>query len=239
VKALVIVPTFNERATIGPLLDELLSHTDEEVEVLVVDDGSPDLTADVVNGRSSPRVHLHRRGHKQGLASAYVLGFTWALDRCYEAVVEMDGDLSHDPSAVPSLLRELDRADLVIGSRYVPGGAIENWSRFRRFLSHAGNRYARILLGFPVRDATSGFRAYRSHVLALEDLSSIKSEGYAFQIEMTHRMFMRGGRISEVPITFSERRWGRSKLSRGIVVEALLSVPIWAVRERVSRRARR
>lgn len=238
-RALVIIPTFNESATIGRLLQSLLVHADAGVDVLVVDDGSVDGTSHVVEEVQTDRVHLLQRGVKKGLASAYVEGFRWALDRNYDAIVEMDGDLSHDPAAVPLLLSGLENADLVVGSRYVPGGSIENWSTFRRFLSVAGNLYARKLLALEVQDSTSGFRAYRSSVLAGQDLASIGSEGYAFQIEMTQRVITSGGRVEERPITFSERRFGRSKLSRGIVLEALLSVPAWGLRQRLRTLRRR
>jgi dolichol-phosphate mannosyltransferase len=238
VRALVIIPTYNEAATIGPLVQRVLEHADPSVDVLVVDDGSADGTAEVVQEVNTERVNLLQRGKKRGLGSAYVDGFGWALDRGYDAIVEMDGDLSHDPAAVPVLLGELQHADLVIGSRYVPGGAIENWGALRRLLSYAGNLYARAWLAFGVRDSTSGFRAYRSTVLASQDLDSVHSEGYAFQIEMTNRVAADGGRIEELPITFSERRHGRSKLSRTIVFEALLSVPVWGVRKRLRALAR-
>jgi dolichol-phosphate mannosyltransferase len=240
VKAVVVIPTYNEVATIAALLEKLLHVTAEDNDVLVVDDGSPDGTAAAVAEiqRARRRVHLIQRGTKHGLASAYVEAFGWALARAYDAVVEMDGDLSHDPVVVPQLLAQLDDADLVIGSRYMPGGSIENWGRFRRVLSRAGNFYARAWLGWPVRDATSGFRAYRRAALEALNLGALRSDGYAFQIEMTHRVFTGGGRIREWPITFSERRFGRSKLSRRIVLEALVSVPVWGLKRRLGARLR-
>lgn len=239
-KTLVIIPTYNERPTIESLLTELVAGPGEAPDVLVVDDGSPDGTGAVVTDVTArhDNVHILQRGSKRGFASAYLEGFAWALGRGYDAVVEMDGDLSHDPASVATIVAELNRADLVIGSRYIPGGAVEHWGVLRRFLSRAGNLYARAWLAFPVRDSTSGFRAYRSTALAAQNLRSIRSDGYAFQIEMTHRVFARGGRIKEVPITFSERRFGKSKLSRRIVFEALLSVPVWGIRHRLHTRRR-
>jgi glycosyltransferase involved in cell wall biosynthesis len=172
------------------------------------------------------------RDAKQGLASAYVAGFKWALERGYASVVEMDADFSHDPGVVSDLLSALEGSDLVIGSRYVAGGRIENWNLLRRLLSRAGNLYARMWLGWGVRDSTSGFRAYRSATLASQDLATVLSDGYAFQIEMTCRVHFAGGRITEVPITFTERRAGKSKLSRAVVIEALWRVPVWALKNR-------
>jgi dolichol-phosphate mannosyltransferase len=238
VRTLVIVPTYNERPNIEVLLTRLLRAIAHNTDVLVVDDGSPDRTGDAVQAMAtnSPSIELMQRGRKLGLASAYVSGFKLALERGYDAVVEIDADLSHDPAVVPQLLTALEEADLAIGSRYVPGGRIENWGALRRILSRAGNVYARAWLGFGIRDSTSGFRAYRRKTIEAEDLDGIRSEGYGFQIEMTHRVFLKGGRITEIPITFTERTHGWSKLSRRIVFEALLSVPVWGIRHRLARR---
>jgi dolichol-phosphate mannosyltransferase len=240
VSSLVILPTYNERSTAGAVLGRLFESVDTSTDALVVDDGSSDHTADVVDAlmAANDRIHLMQRHLKRGLASAYLDGFKWALQRGYDAIVEMDADLSHDPAMVPVLLDGLVDADLVLGSRYVPGGRVENWGMLRRLLSRAGNTYARLWLPFSVRDSTTGFRAYRASAIAAQDLSGISSDGYAFQIEMTLRIFTSGGRIKEVPITFSERRWGRSKLSRRIVVEALVSVPVWGVKHRLFRPGR-
>ncbi|HET7481811.1 MAG TPA: polyprenol monophosphomannose synthase, partial [Actinomycetota bacterium] len=175
------------------------------------------------------RVHLIERDGKLGLGTAYVTGFRWALERGYGAVVEMDADLSHDPADVPRLLKALESADLAIGSRYVPGGGVGNWSRMRRMLSAAGNLYARMWLRFGIKDSTSGFRAYRTAALGRIQLERVHSEGYAFQIEMAWRVHKSGGRITEVPITFIERVAGHSKMSRRIVLEALGSVARWGV----------
>ena len=231
---LVIVPTFNEAESIEEVADRLFVATSGTVDLLVVDDGSPDGTAALVKemARSHPNVHLIEREGKQGLGTAYVAGFRWAMERGYEAVVEMDADLSHDPADVPRLLHRLQDADLVVGSRYVPGGRVENWGRVRRMLSLAGNLYARMWLGFGVRDSTSGFRAYTTAALAREDLATLRSEGYSFQIEMTRRVFRAKGKIVEVPITFVERARGKSKMSRRIVIEAMLGVTRWGIRDR-------
>jgi dolichol-phosphate mannosyltransferase len=238
--ALVIVPTYNERDNIEELIDRLLNSAHGDVHLLIVDDSSPDGTARVAADAltKTDRATILQRPHKDGLASAYVTGFRWGLERGYRSIVEMDADLSHDPAAVSELLAQLDGADLVIGSRYVPGGSVINWGRGRRWLSRAGNLYARLWLGWDVKDATSGYRAYRAAALAAQDLSSVRSDGYAFQIEMTYRMHLAGCRIEEVPITFTERRAGRSKLSRAVVLEALWRVPWWALKYR-RRRTRR
>lgn len=234
---LVVVPTYNERATMREVAQRLFDASGD-VELLVVDDSSPDGTAEVVSELDDPRVHLLRRPGKQGLGSAYVEGFGWAAAHGYEIVVEMDADLSHDPAEVPRLLEALERADVVIGSRYVPGGAIPRWGPLRRLLSRAGNAYARWWLRLPVRDATSGLRAYRARVLADAGLDGIRSEGYAFQIEMTRRAASLGAAIAEIPITFTERAGGRSKMSRRIVVEALWRVTWWGLVDRVRRAGR-
>lgn len=233
--ALVIVPTFNERESIEEVAQRLFAATSGSVELLVIDDGSPDGTAAFVKELAADRagIHLVERTGKQGLGTAYVAGFRWAIERGYQAIVEMDADLSHDPADVPRLLHRLQDADLVVGSRYVPGGRVENWGLIRRILSLGGNLYARLWLGFPVRDSTSGFRAYKTAALRNQDLGSLRSEGYAFQIEMTRRIYRAGGSIVEVPITFVERVRGRSKMSRRIVLEAMLGVTAWGFRDRV------
>lgn len=233
-RALVIVPTYNERATIAEVARRLFDAAGESVELMVVDDGSPDGTAEVVKQLASGLypIHLIERPGKQGLGSAYVAAFRWALERGYDAVVEMDADLSHNPGDVPRLVKALERAELAIGSRYVPGGGTRNWGRFRHLLSRSANVYARTLLGFGVADSTAGFRAYRTSWLVTQNLSSITSEGYAFQIEMTWRVHRSGGRIAEIPITFVERTLGHSKMSRRIVLEALWAVARWGVKDR-------
>ncbi len=236
--ALVITPTYNERETIEQVVRRLFDACGERVDLLVIDDGSPDGTADLVRElqRHDSRIHLRERAGKLGLGTAYVAGFKWAIERGYDAVVEMDADLSHDPADVPRLLDALDEADLVIGSRYVPGGGVSNWGRARRLLSAGGNLYARWWLGYEVKDSTAGFRAYRTSALAGEELDDVISEGYGFQIEMTRRFDRAGRRIAEVPITFTERTLGRSKMSRRIVVEALAAVTRWGLRDRFGRK---
>jgi dolichol-phosphate mannosyltransferase len=232
-KALVVVPTYNERDNIAEVVERLFDAC-ADCELLVVDDSSPDGTGRFVKeiATTDDRISLITRSGKHGLGTAYIAGFRWGIARGYEAIVAMDADLSHDPGAVPSLLAALDHADLAIGSRYVPGGGVSNWGVLRRTLSRAGNAYARMWLRFGVHDATSGFRAYRTSVLAKMNLSSFRAEGYAFQIETAWRVHLDGGRIVEVPITFEERHGGRSKLSRRIVGEALLRVPVWSLRRR-------
>ena len=230
-QALVVVPTYDERDSITEVARRLFAAAGDRVDLLIVDDSSPDGTADLVRqlAEGPHDIHLLERPGKMGLGTAYVAGFGWALQRGYRAVVSMDADLSHDPAAVPSLLDALAGAGLAIGSRYVPGGGVSNWGMLRRLLSRAGNVYAKICLGFKVEDSTSGFRAYDADLLRRLDLGTIKAEGYAFQIEMTWRALLAGEKVVEVPITFVERTAGKSKLSRRIVVEALLRVTKWGL----------
>jgi glycosyltransferase involved in cell wall biosynthesis len=230
VRALVVIPTYNEADSVVEVLDRVLA-ADPRVDVLVVDDGSPDGTAKLVEDRAAdePRVHLMERSGKQGLGAAYRAGFAWGLARGYDALVEMDADLSHPPERLPALLDELDGADLVIGSRYVPGGRTVNWSRAREAISRGGNAYVRLALGMPVHDATAGYRAYRREVLEALPISAVRSNGYCFQIETAHRTWQEGFRVVEVPITFTERVAGVSKMSRQIVAEALARVAQWAL----------
>jgi dolichol-phosphate mannosyltransferase len=230
VRALVVIPTYNEIDSIERVVAEVLA-ADQRVEVLVVDDSSPDGTGDLVAGlaQAQPRLHLLRRDAKQGLGVAYRAGFAWGIERGYDALVEMDADMSHPPGRLPALLDGLDRADLVIGSRYVPGGATVNWSPLRKLISRGGNAYVRLALGLPVHDATAGYRAYRREVLEALPVSAVASNGYCFQVELAHRTWQEGFRVLEVPITFTERASGVSKMSQRIVVEALLRVAAWAV----------
>jgi apolipoprotein N-acyltransferase len=239
-RTLVILPTYNERETIGAVLDGVLS-SGPEVDALVVDDGSPDGTGDFVEGiaEGHPRVRLLRRAGKQGLASAYLLGFRKGVDEGYDLIVEMDSDLSHRPEDLPKLLEGSDTYDLTIGSRYVPGGAVTNWSRARLALSRGGNRYTRLMLGMPVSDATSGYRSYRRALIEALLADGITSEGYAFQIELAYRAWREGFKVGEVPIVFRERQHGASKMSGRIVVEAMLNVTRWGFRDRLRRRGKR
>jgi dolichol-phosphate mannosyltransferase len=235
-QALVIIPTYNERDTIAEAIRRLVEATGDSVQILVVDDHSPDGTGALVRQlqAGSSALHLLERSRKLGLGTAYVEGFAAGLSGGYWALVEMDADLSHDPAAVPSLLAALENADLAIGSRYVPEGRVQDWSVGRRWLSLAGNNYARAWLGFPIRDSTSGFRAYRSDFLTNHDLSSVASQGYAFQIEMARRIYRAGGRIVEIPITFTDRTLGRSKMSKRVALEAIAGVTMWGFRDRLA-----
>lgn len=229
-RALVVIPTYNEIDSIERVIARVVA-ADRRADVLVVDDSSPDGTGDLVAklAEREGRVHLLRRPGKQGLGVAYRAGFAWGIERGYDALVEMDADLSHPPERLPALLDGLDRADLVIGSRYVPGGATVNWSPLRKLISRGGNLYVRLALGLPVHDATAGYRAYRREVLEALPVSAVASNGYCFQVEMAHRTWREGFRVAEVPITFTERTSGVSKMSQRIVVEALLRVAAWAV----------
>ena len=238
-RALVVIPTYQEAATIVRALD-VLDAAAPALHVLVVDDASPDGTGELVAARAerSPGLHLMRRAGKQGLGTAYLEGFAWGLERGYDVVVEMDADGSHDPAIVPVLLAGLEDADLVIGSRYVPGGEIPGWGWQRRALSAIGNRYASLALRLAVADLTSGFRAYRADLLRRVDLDGVRSNGCAFQIEMALRAALAGGRIAEVPIRFVDRTEGSSKMSAAIAAEALLRVTAWSLRPPALGRAR-
>lgn len=228
-RPLVVLPTYNEADNIAEVLRRLREAV-PEADVLVVDDGSPDGTAEIV--RSVGGVDILARPGKLGLGSAYRDGFIEGLRRGYEVLVEMDADLSHDPAALPDLLQAVDDgADLAVGSRYVAGGSIAHWSARRRALSRWGNRYARWALALPLADATSGFRAYRADVVRRLDLYSVRADGYGFQIEMAYRVARAGGEIVEVPIAFVDRRRGASKMGLPIVVEALLLVSWWGLRD--------
>lgn len=239
-RALVVIPTYDEAATIATVLQLVRGATD--ASVLVVDDNSPDGTAKIAEAAAGRigDVTVVCRSAKEGLGSAYRYGFRWGLDRGYDAFVEMDADLSHDPEVIPGLLAALEDADLVIGSRYVEGGEIAAWTRGRRALSRWGNRYAAAALRIPVRDATSGFRAFRASTLATIAIDSVRADGYGFQVETTYRVVRSGGRVREVPIRFVDRTEGKTKMSRRIVVEALVLVTWWGARDRVDAlRARR
>ncbi len=231
VRILVVVPTYNEAANIEALLREVHAAL-PDAGILVVDDGSPDGTAELAEKAAVEidDVHVLRRTEKSGLGSAYRAGFHWGLAAGYDACVEMDADFSHDPAALPGLVGPLeDGYELVVGSRYVPGGSIPNWSWSRHLLSWGGNRYADAVLGLGVRDSTAGFRAYAASVLERLDLDRIRAEGYGFQIEMTYRVKQAGAPITEVPISFVDRVAGESKMSSAIVVEAFLLVAWWGL----------
>jgi dolichol-phosphate mannosyltransferase len=230
VHTLVVLPTYNEAATIGQVL-RLTRRSLPEAEMLVVDDGSPDGTADLAEKASVELggVHLLRRDSRRGLGDAYRAGFKWGLDRRFDALVEMDSDLSHDPAALPALIDGLSEYDLVVGSRYIPGGSVPQWTLRRRLLSWGGNRYAAVALGLPVRDMTSGCRAYRAELLRSLALDTMRAEGYGFQIEMTYRSAQLGANIGEVPIRFVDRQFGTSKMSGAIVLEAVVLVTQWGM----------
>jgi glycosyltransferase involved in cell wall biosynthesis len=228
-RTLVVVPTYEERGTIVEVVHELRALS-EEPAVLVVDDASPDGTGALADelAAADDQVAVLHRAAKAGLGPAYRAGLQWGLERGFDVLVEMDADLSHDPAELPRLLAALDRADLVIGSRYVDGGRVERWPAHRRALSTAGNRYVRAVTGLPVHDATSGFRAFRRVVLTTIGIGSLRSDGYAFQVETALRAWRSGFAVTEVPIRFVERREGASKLSRRVVLEAAWRVPWWA-----------
>lgn len=224
-KTLIIIPTYNERDNLSPLLKEIFSHA-PETDILIVDDNSPDGTgelADEIHQQNAQVNVLHRPG-KQGLGTAYIAGFKYAIDNGYDAAFEMDADFSHDPRYLPDFLKAIEDADLVIGSRYIPGGDTPNWSLLRRFISGGGNIFARFMLGLPVHDSTAGYRCYRREVLENIDLDSIQSQGYAFQIELAYRVMKHGFKIVETPIVFLDRRVGKSKMSRKIVIEGFTYV---------------
>jgi dolichol-phosphate mannosyltransferase len=230
-RCLVIIPTYNEAANLEALVKEILLVGDllgePPVNVLVIDDNSPDGTgtvAEQLRAQHGGRVDVLHRLQKLGLGTAYVVGFHYALASNYDYVVQMDADFSHDPSLLPRLLRAARQADLVIGSRYVAGGGVRHWPLWRQLLSQAGSAYGRLVLGLDIRDLTSGYKCFRREALEALDLGSLKSNGYSFQIEVTYRCFERGMRIVEVPITFADRVHGRSKMALGIVWEALLTV---------------
>ncbi|MGH2831041.1 MAG: polyprenol monophosphomannose synthase [Actinomycetota bacterium] len=238
-KALLVLPTYNEAASIHEVVERALAST-PEIDVLVVDDNSPDGTGRIADqiAAAAPRVHVLHRPGKGGLGPAYLTGFGWGLGRGYEAMLEMDSDLSHDPADLARFVDAAHRADVVIGSRYIPGGGVTNWSRVRLALSRGGNLYARMLLRFGLTDATSGYRCYRAAVLHALPLDRIGSEGYTFQIEMAWRAWAQGFAVTEIPIRFSERREGESKMSRRIVMEALWRVLGFALRFRRAPRVR-
>jgi dolichol-phosphate mannosyltransferase len=235
---LVVIPTYDEIDNIEQILRRVRAAA-PEVTILVVDDNSPDGTAGLAEsvGRQLGNVRVLRREGKGGLGGAYRAGFSYALAAGHHAVVEMDADLSHDPADLPRLLQAIgEGADLAIGSRYVPGGATPAWSLHRRLLSRWGNRYAGLALRLGVRDATAGFRAYSARILREMDVATTRADGYGFQVEMTYAARRAGARIVELPISFAEREHGTSKMSTRIVVEAMVLVTWWAVRDRILRR---
>jgi dolichol-phosphate mannosyltransferase len=238
-KTLIIVPTYNERENL-PELVRRVEALPVPVALLVVDDNSPDGTgrlADEIAARN-PRVHVLHRGRKEGLGRAYCAGFAWALERDYEFVLEMDGDLSHDPDDIPRFLSAMENADLAIGSRYCRGIRVINWPLPRLMLSLLAAMYVRVITGMPFTDPTGGFKCFRRRALAAVNLAAVDSNGYSFQIEMTHKIWRQGMKVVEVPIIFTDRFHGASKMSRGIVKEALLVTWKLLLQNRLSRSPR-
>jgi dolichol-phosphate mannosyltransferase len=234
-RVLVVVPTYNEAENVETILARL-TRSVPSAHALVVDDGSPDGTADLVAAvaATDDRIHLLRRTTKAGLGPAYVAGFRWARERGYDVVVEMDADGSHAPEQLPALLAALGDADLALGSRYVPGGKVTDWPLHRLLLSRAGNRYTRWALRLPLSDATGGYRAARAELIDRLPFDDVASEGYCFQVDWAWRAVRAGARVTEVPITFTERALGRSKMSSSIVGEALVRVTAWGIRDRLA-----
>jgi dolichol-phosphate mannosyltransferase len=236
-RVLVVVPTYNERETLPLVLGRLRAAV-PAAHVLVADDASPDGTGAVADewAARDDAVHVLHRPGKAGLGAAYVAGFRWGLARGYDVLVEMDADGSHQPEQLPSLLERVAAgADLVLGSRWVPGGSVVNWPRHRELLSRGGNLYTRLALGVPLRDATAGFRAFRATALEKVGLDDVESQGYCFQVDLAWRVVQAGLRVDEVPITFVERELGASKMSRAIVAEALVRVTQWGLADRWGR----
>jgi len=228
-KTLIIIPTYNELDNLPKLLPEVLSKN-TEINVLIVDDNSPDGTAAFVENemKNSDRIHLIKRSSKQGLGTAYIAGFKYALQNNFELIFEMDADFSHDPKEIPKFLDEIKDSDLVIGSRYINGVNVINWPMRRLLLSSFANVYTRIITGMPVHDATGGFKCFRRKVLESINLDQVRSNGYAFQIEMNFKAWKKGFKVKEIPIIFVDRMKGQSKMSRKIVREAVTMV--WKLR---------
>ncbi|MBE1513560.1 polyprenol monophosphomannose synthase [Nesterenkonia halotolerans] len=232
-KILTIIPTYNEIDALPGTVERLRAAVPES-DVLIVDDNSPDGTGDFADelSRQDRQIHVLHRTSKNGLGGAYIAGFGWGLEAGYDVLVELDADGSHQPEQLPSLLAKIDEADLVIGSRWVPGGSVVNWPLHRVAISRAGSLYSRTLLGLKVRDITAGFRVFRRSVLEEIDLSSIESVGYGFQVDMTFRVATMGKTIAEVPIAFVERTQGVSKMSSDIIAEAMINVTRWGLAAR-------
>jgi dolichol-phosphate mannosyltransferase len=237
---IVVIPTYDERASLPTVLHRLHEAV-PDAHALVVDDDSPDGTGELADelAATDSRVHVLHRTAKAGLGAAYVAGFRWALHRGYDVVVEMDADGSHAPEDLPRMLAALTgdapgiAADVVLGSRYVPGGRVVNWARYREWLSRGGNCYSRVVLGVKIHDVTGGFRAYRRGVLEALDLATVASQGYCFQVDLAWRSVRCGFTVAEVPITFTEREHGKSKMTSAIVLEALWRVTLWGMQRRL------
>ena len=234
-RVLVIVPTYDEVENLERIVERLQASV-PTAHALVVDHGSPDGTGELAEklAASDPRVHVLRRTAKTGLGTAYIAGFRWARERGYDVLVEMDADGSHAPEQLPTLLAALTDADLVLGSRYVPGGRVADWPAHRLLLSKVGNRYTRWLLRLPLNDATGGYRAARAELIDQLPFDDVASHGYCFQVDWAWRAVRAGARVAEVPITFTEREFGRSKMSGSIVREALVRVTVWGLQDRLA-----
>jgi dolichol-phosphate mannosyltransferase len=232
-RVLVIIPTYNEAENVRLIVDRVRRAV-PVADVLIADDNSPDGTGTIADelAAADRQVHVMHRSGKQGLGAAYLAGFTWAQERAYDAVVEMDADGSHRPEELPRLLDQLAECDIVIGSRWVRGGQVVDWPMHRHILSRGGNLYTRLVLGMPIRDATGGYRAYRMTALDKLDVDTVASQGYCFQVDLAWRAHRNGLRVAEVPITFAERERGASKMSSSIVREALWRVTIWGTQAR-------
>lgn len=228
-KSLIIIPTYNERENVERLVQALFD-LNREIEILIVDDNSPDGTGEIADRLAArdQRVHVLHRPGKQGLGSAYIQGFKFALNRGYDLIFEMDADFSHDPSYIPHFLESIQDCDVVLGSRYIQGVNVINWPMTRLLLSYFANLYTRIITGLPIKDATGGFKCFRGEALRAVDLDQVRSDGYSFQIEMTFKCWKKGFRICEIPIIFYERQKGHSKMSKKIVHEAVWMV--WRLR---------
>jgi len=229
IKILVISPTYNERMNIKRLIDMVLGDN-PEYDLLIVDDNSPDGTSEKIKELQDDykNLHLEIRDKKSGLGTAYIYGFKWALEHNYDIIIQMDADLSHNPRDLPMMVSKLKKNDLVIGSRYIKGISVVNWPLRRLMLSYGANTYSRIITGMPIMDGTGGFKAWKSEVLSDIDLDSVRSQGYSFQIEMNFRAWVKGYKIKEIPIIFSDRTIGQSKMSKKIVHEAIFMV--WRLR---------
>lgn len=225
-KTLIIIPTYNEIENIKDLVAEIFQNVDTQTHVLIIDDNSPDGTGDLADvlAEGNNRIHVIHRPKKLGLGTAYVTGFRYALENGYDVVFEMDSDFSHDPKYLPVFQQEIEKCDAVVGSRYVPGGGVVNWGIGRKVLSRGGSVYAKLLLGLPLQDLTGGFNCWRRSVIEAIGPNTIRSDGYAFQIEMKYKAFKKGFKIHEVPIVFEDRHLGKSKMNKKIVVEAMYRV---------------
>lgn len=229
-KTLILVPTYNERGNVEPLVQEIFRHN-PDVEILFIDDSSPDRTWELVQklSHSNPKIHLLKRERKQGLGRAYLAGFDWGIEQGFECMVEMDADFSHRPVDLSVILNSFSSdVDFIVGSRYIEGGTTVNWGLLRKIISRGGSLYARLILGYPLRDWTGGFNAWKTQTLHRIGLSKVTSNGYSFQIELKYRALRAGCQGLEVPITFEERRVGKSKMSFRIVLEAFYRV--WQIR---------